>query len=562
MDDVLEALREAIIWPHLYHQEGASLGISWPRGLLLHGPSGTGKSSAVAAVAKECNASIHTITAASIFGAYTGQSERRLREVFEAAQLEATNQSEDNSHPVIIFIDEIDALCPTRDSKKQHEARVVAQLLTLMDGANSGISSSSSNKGGGHIPSSFSSHIVVIAATNRPNAIDPALRRAGRFDREVSVNIPLLPSRLAILERLIEKMPLADDVDLHCIAAKCHGYTGADLAALCREAAMRAINRNSVLNRNGASNDEIEEEEEEVVKMGDFMGAMSKVGPSIARGLAVDFIPIQWEDIGGLEDVKLKIKQAVEWPLKHADAFERLGLTAPRGVLLHGPPGCSKTTLARAAATASGATFVSLSGAQVYSMYLGEGEALLRETFKRARLSAPSIIFLDELDSIVGKREQSNSGSGSGLSESGSRILSTLLTEMDGLELAQGVLVMGATNRPTALDAALLRPGRFDIALFVPPPDHQGRIAALKVHSRKMPVGDDVDFEQMAKRTEMFTGAELAAVCREAALSALREDPGAARVVCARHFDDALRGSSPLLDEKLLEKYASWPGDR
>jgi SpoVK/Ycf46/Vps4 family AAA+-type ATPase len=561
MDDVLDALREAIIWPHLYHQQGASLGISWPRGLLLHGPPGTGKSSAVAAVAKECNASIHTITAASIFGAFTGQSERRLREVFEAAQLEA--ESEGNNHPVIIFIDEIDALCPKRDSKRQHEARVVAQLLTLMDGA---ATSSGNNKGGGggQIPSSSSSsHIVVIAATNRPNAIDPALRRAGRFDREVSVNIPLLPSRLAILERLVEKMPLAGDVDLHNIAAKCHGYTGADLSALCREAAMKAINSTNkmlMLDSTTGNGNAV------LVKMGDFMGAMSKVGPSIARGVAVDFIPIQWDDIGGLEDVKLKIKQAVEWPLKHADAFERLGLTAPRGVLLHGPPGCSKTTLARAAATASGATFVSLSGAQVYSMYLGEGEALLRDAFKRARLSAPSIIFLDELDSIVGKREHSNSGgnsgSGSGLSESGSRILSTLLTEMDGLELAQGVLVMGATNRPTALDAALLRPGRFDIALFVPPPDYQGRIAALKFHSRKMPLGEDVDFEEMARGTEMFTGAELAAVCREAALSALREDPGAARAVCARHFEDALRGSTPLLDEKLLEKYASWPGDR
>jgi SpoVK/Ycf46/Vps4 family AAA+-type ATPase len=558
MDDVLDALREVIIWPHLYQQQGASIGISWARGLLLYGPPGTGKSSAVAAVAKECNASIHTITAASIFGAYTGQSERRLREVFEAAQLEA--ESEGTNYPVIIFIDEIDALCPKRDSKKQHEARVVAQLLTLMDGAATSSSNNNKGGGGGHIPSSSSSssHIVVIAATNRPNAIDPALRRAGRFDREVSVNIPLLPSRLAILERLVEKMPLAGDVDLHTIAAKCHGYTGADLSSLCREAAMKAINSMLIAGSTSSNG------KKEVVKMEDFMGAMSKVGPSIARGVAVDFIPIQWDDIGGLEDVKLKIKQAVEWPLKHADAFGRLGLTAPRGVLLHGPPGCSKTTLARAAATASGATFVSLSGAQVYSMYLGEGEALLRETFKRARLSAPSIIFLDELDSIVGKREHSNSSgnSGSGLSESGSRILSTLLTEMDGLELAQGVLVMGATNRPTALDAALLRPGRFDIALFVPPPDYQGRIAALKVHSRKMPLDEDVDFEEMARRTEMFTGAELAAVCREAALSALREDPGAAMVVCARHFEDALRGSTPLLDEKLLEKYASWPGDR
>ncbi|KAL0051736.1 hypothetical protein WJX82_001191 [Trebouxia sp. C0006] len=534
------SLRELIGWPLLYAEEGAAIGVRWPKGMLLHGPPGCGKTLVARSVAAEFDAEVHEISAASVFGAYTGESERKLREAFEAA--EATAKS---GRAAVIFLDEVDALCPRRDSQHQHEARVVAQLLTLMDGA-------SSQEG-------TDGRLSIVAATNRPNVLDPALRRPGRLDREVAIPVPGPTERAAILQLHAGSLPLADDVALPDLATACHGYSGADLAALCREAAMTALSdAAAAILEGGSEGSEVDMKLARPVSQADFEGAMKRVGPSITRGSEVAVSPVLWESIGGLEDVKARLQQAVEWPLQHAGAFQRLGLTAPRGILLHGPPGCSKTTLARAAVTASKASLFPLSGAQLYSMYVGEGEALLRGTFKMARQAAPSIIFLDEVDSLAGKRDEGEGGRGGSSGHAGSRLLSALLTEMDGMELATGVQILAATNRPGALDAALLRPGRLDLILYVPPPDVAGRLQTLQIHTQDMPLAEDVDLQAMAAACDMFTGAELAGLCREAAITALREDLQGATQVCARHFAVARSGMQPALTKQSLEQYAKW----
>jgi SpoVK/Ycf46/Vps4 family AAA+-type ATPase len=595
---------QVIGWPVLYHQEAADLGVKWPRGVLLHGPSGTGKTSAVYAVASEFNAIVHLVTAGSIIGAFVGESERKLREIFATAARDA----EESGAPVVLFLDDVDSLCPRRGPGQQHEARLVGQLLTLLDGASSSNNNSSLNTTTKVVNSSISTsissrhlhipgHVVVIAATSRPNALDPALRRPGRLDREVAVPIPSPHARAQILSSLASKLPLdPGNIDLNLISSQCHGYTGADLEALCREAAMEVISeqilaeidieqqeqadllKNTATSRSnsgsaagenggGSNTNEINnniETKDKILKRittEDFLQAIHRVGASIARTVVKEFPPAKWADIGGLEETKKKLKQAVEWPITKADAFKRLGIRSPRGVLLHGPPGCAKTTLARAAATASGATFIPLQGASLYSMYVGEGEAELREAFRKARFAAPSIIFVDELDMLVGKRGSSGSGENSSDNTSG-RLLSTFLNEMDGLELAGGILVLATTNRPGSIDSALLRPGRFDLTVYVPPPDLAGRVAALKIHSKRIPLASDVDVDSIAARTENYTGAELEAVCREAAMAALREDVENASQVAMRHFEAAVRGVVPMLSTEMLEMYASWPPRR
>lgn len=613
---------QVIGWPVRYANEAAALGVRWPRGVLLHGPSGTGKSAAVAAVAAEYNSIVHLVTAGSIVGAFVGESERRLRDIFTAADRDA----EQSGRPVIIFLDDVDTLCPRRRPGQQHEARLVGQLLTLLDGAAAGAgrekkfkapaaAQSSATDKATSITSSSTGHVVVIAATSRPNALDPALRRPGRLDREVAVPVPSPSARVDILRALTARLPIdPEHTDLELIASQCHGYTGADLEALCREAAIGVMSKNILAKyplkplvvpedkeattastsiekaeeKQGleasfgatAEDDLFSEhdgaldlsprkkeksqtlpEKEEVssllINTEDFLGTMKRVGASVARTVVKEFPPAVWDDIGGLDDTKNRLKQAVEWPLTRAEAFKRLGIRSPRGVLLHGPPGCAKTTLARAAATSSGATFIPLQGSSLYSMFVGEGEAELREAFRKARLAAPAIIFVDELDMLVGKR---GAGAGAaGTDDTSARLLSTFLNEMDGLELASGLLVLAATNRPDAIDTALLRPGRFDVALYVPPPDKLGRLAALRVHTRHMPLGADVDLEKVAGSTERYTGAELAAVCREAAMAALREDVKGAQEVAARHFEAAVAGVTPMLTEDVLKKYEAWP---
>ncbi|KAH7660660.1 P-loop containing nucleoside triphosphate hydrolase protein [Dioscorea alata] len=433
----LEALRELVIYPFRYARESQKLGLKWPRGLLLYGPPGTGKTSLVHAVVQESGAHITMISPYSVHRAHAGESEKVLREAFSEAYSHASS-----GRPSVIFIDELDAICPRRDNRKEQESRIVGQLLTLMDGSKSLLKP---------LP-----HIVVVASTNRVDSVDPALRRPGRFDSEVEVAVPTAEERLQIIQLYAKNLPLDHNVDLEVIAGLCNGYVGADLNALCREAARFAQRRcsNAGMGENGI-----------LLTMEDWDFARSEVGASITRGASKEVSKVSWDDIGGLKSLKKKLQQAVEWPIKHADAFARLGISPVRGILLHGPPGCSKTTLAKAAAHAAQASFFSLSGAELYSKYVGEGEALLRRTFQKARLAAPSIIFFDEADAIAPKRG-GHGGNSSGNVTVGERLLSTLLTEMDGLELATGIIVLAATNRPHAIDAALMRPGRFDLVCF------------------------------------------------------------------------------------------------
>ncbi|KQJ83384.1 cell division control protein 48 homolog B isoform X1 [Brachypodium distachyon] len=540
----LDALRELVVYPFIYARQSRLLGLKWPRGLLLYGPPGTGKTSLVQAMVRECNAHLtmikywlnlmslilqflirRTQDPYSVHKAHAGEGEKFLREAFSEAYSQASQ-----GRPAIIFIDELDAICPRRDNKREQESRIVGQLLTLMDG----------NKKTVKLP-----HVVVVASTNRVDAIDPALRRPGRFDSEIEVTVPSLEERLQILKLYTKNLHLDSTVDLQTIAASCNGYVGADLQALCREAALLAYRRLS---------NSSEDEKVHTLIMADWESARSQVRASMTRGVTKEVSTVLWDDIGGLQDLKKKLQQAVEWPIKHAAAFARLGISPVRGVLLHGPPGCSKTTLAKAAAHAAQASFFSLSGAELYSKYVGEGEALLRRTFQSARLAAPSILFFDEADAIAPKR--TGPGGNSGNVTVGERLLSTLLTEMDGLELATGIIVLAATNRPKAIDAALLRPGRFDMVLYVPPPDVQGRHEILRIHTRKMKLGEDVDLVKIAECTELFTGADLEGLCREAGMAALREDLSANSIHKA-HFEAARRSLRPSLTKAEIDEYAA-----
>ncbi|KAK9787377.1 hypothetical protein WJX73_009748 [Symbiochloris irregularis] len=531
-----DALLQLIDWPTKYSGEAKQIGLRWPTGLLLHGPPGCGKSLVVRSVAAHCGAVVHPVTASAVYGAYLGESEQRLRELFEKA-VDAAGRGQ----TIILFIDEADALCPVRHVVRPHEARVVAQLLTLIDSL-------------AHVPDAGGKgRVCIVAATNRPNAIDPALRRPHRLDQEVAVGLPAAKDRESILRLHTAAMPLADDVDLSSVAARAHGFSGADLTALCREAAMRAL---TAASETLADLSVAEYDDSHKVTSADFAACLQHMAPSMTRGIDMDLDPVPWDDIGGLHDVKRQLRQAVEWPLVHAQAFQRLHITPMRGVLLHGPPGCCKTRLARAAAAASGARLHSLNGAQVLSAYVGEGEARLRGAFARARAVAPTILFLDELDALVGRREEGSQGAGG--QEAVERLLSVLLTEMDGLERCTGVLVLAATNRPHAIDAALLRPGRFDALLYVPPPDLAGRVETLRIHTRSMPLANDVDLHALAEATELYTGAELEGMCAEAALAALREDLQGASSVSQRHFEAAMAGMRPGLTPAKLQQYAAW----
>jgi transitional endoplasmic reticulum ATPase len=445
LEGPIKALLEVVSYPLLYPDLIARLNIECPKGILLHGPPGVGKTLLVSTVAQYCHAQMVTIYGPEIFGPYVGESEEKLRQKFGQASRMAL---EDPQRPVMIFIDELDALTPHRTDAQAHESRVVAQLLTLMDGVTS------------------RGRVVVIAATNRPNSIDPALRRPGRFDREIRIEVPGESNRLKIIRGLIKNMPhTLCEAELSSLARITNGFVGADLEALCRESALSAVHREiasgTTVSVAGASNVK--------VTLDDFKRSFKMNAPSLQRSYGVVVEPVRWTDIGGIEQVKTQLRQAVEWPVLYKDTFSRLGLKAPRGILLYGPPGCSKTTLVKAIATNSGAAFLSVNGAALYSSYVGDSEKTIRETFHQARLSAPSIIFFDEIDTIVGKRNFSAGGSGGdgGGDSVQERVLSTMLNEMDGVENATGVLIVAATNRVDLIDKALLRPGRFDRVVYV-----------------------------------------------------------------------------------------------
>ncbi|ACS34191.1 CDC48 family AAA ATPase [Thermococcus gammatolerans] len=598
LKDVIQKVREMIELPLKHPEIFEKLGIEPPKGVLLYGPPGTGKTLLAKAVANEANAHFIAINGPEIMSKYYGESEERLREVFKEAEENA---------PAIIFIDEIDAIAPKREETHgEVEKRVVSQLLTLMDGLKS------------------RGKVIVIAATNRPDAIDPALRRPGRFDRELEVGVPDKQGRKEILQihtrgmpiepdfrrdkvieileklrgderfrdvidRAIEKVEKAKDEEeikrdlrelderlydevkarlidalLEELAEVTHGFVGADLAALAREAAMAALRR---LIKEGKIDFEAEHIPREVleelkVTRKDFYEALKMVEPSALREVLLEVPNVRWDDIGGLEDVKQELREAVEWPLKYPEAFMGLGITPPKGILLYGPPGTGKTLLAKAVANESEANFIAIKGPEVLSKWVGESEKNIREIFRKARQAAPTVIFIDEIDAIAPRR-------GTDVNRVTDRLINQLLTEMDGIQENSGVVVIGATNRPDILDPALLRPGRFDRLILVPAPDEKARLEIFKVHTRKVPLAEDVNLEELAKRTEGYTGADIEAVVREAAMLAMRRalQEGIIRPgmkadeirrkvkVTMRDFEEALKKIGPSVSKETMEYY-------
>ena len=522
LGDTVDQVREMIELPLKHPELFSRLGIDPPKGVLLYGPPGTGKTLLARAVANETNAHFSVINGPEIMGRYYGESEERLRTVFEEASQNA---------PAIIFIDELDSIAPARDETGEAERRVVAQLLTLLDGLEA------------------RGNVVVIGATNRPDAIDEALRRPGRFDREIVIGVPDTEGRREIIGIHTRGMPLAEGVDLDELARTTYGFVGADLGALAREAAISALRR--ILPDLDLDEDEIPAEvlDELVVKDGDFRDALRRVQPSALREIQIQVPNVGWDDIGGLEETKAQLQEGIELPLKHPEAFERLGIRQARGFLLFGPPGNGKTLLAKAVAREAEANFVATKSSDLLSKWVGESEKQVSKLFKRARQVSPTVIFLDEIDALAPAR-----GGGLGDSNVTERVVNTLLAEMDGLEELQGVVVIGATNRPTLLDPALLRPGRFDEVVYVPVPDEAGRRTILAIQTQAMPLADDVDLDALAARTERFSGADLENLVRKAGLLALREDLDT-QAVAADHFERALEDTRPSVTAEVEKEY-------
>lgn len=490
LEEEVKKVREMIELPLRHPELFERLGVEAPKGVLLHGPPGNGKTLLAKAVAGETNANFITIGGPEIMSKFYGESEERLREIFK--------QAEENA-PSIIFIDEIDSIAPKReDVSGETERRVVAQLLSLMDGLEA------------------RGKVVVIGATNRPNAIDPALRRPGRFDREIEINPPNKDGRLEILQIHTRGMPLESEVSLEELADLTHGYVGADLSALCKEAAIRSLRRILPDLDLEMESIPIEVLNKITVKREDFFSALREMQPSALREVLVEKPDVHWADIGGLEDVKRELQEAVEWPLKYADVFDYMDTALPKGVLLYGPPGTGKTMMAKAVATESEANFINVKGPEFLSKWVGESEKAVRETFRKARQAAPCVIFMDEIDSIAPTR------GGEGDSHVTERVISQLLTEIDGMQSLNNVIVIAATNRPDILDPALLRPGRFDRIVKVGMPDLDARRQILHIHTDKKPLADDVDIDKLAEKTEGFTGADLAALTNEAVMLAIR----------------------------------------
>ncbi|MDP6741710.1 MAG: CDC48 family AAA ATPase [Candidatus Thalassarchaeaceae archaeon] len=519
----LQKVREMIELPLKHPILFRTLGIDPPKGVLLHGPPGTGKTMIAKAVANETNAHFSSINGPEIISKYYGESEKQLREFFEEAAAQA---------PAIIFIDELDSIAPKReDVTGEVERRVVAQLLTLMDGMQG------------------RDNVVVIGATNRQDAVDQALRRPGRFDREIEIGVPDKAGRREIVDIHVRGMPISDDFDIEWILTNTHGFVGADVSALSREAAMKALRRYLP---------EIDLEEEEVppevlekmeVCMDDFKQAMKEVEPSALREIYVEVPELSWDEVGGLDEVKDRLKESIDWPLTKPELFEHFGINAPRGILLFGAPGTGKTLLAKAIASEAEANFITVKGPELFSKWVGESEKAIREVFKKAAQASPSIIFLDEFESIGAHRSANTDSSGGQVNN---RMVDQILTCMDGVEALDGVVIVAATNRPEMIDKALLRSGRFERVLHIPPPDEGSRREILDIHSRKMPLGK-FKIGDFAKQLGGYTGADIEAVCREAALITMRAGK---KTVTKKHFEDAIKRVRPTVTPEILDYYS------
>jgi transitional endoplasmic reticulum ATPase len=519
----MSKVREMIELPLRHPEIFDRLGIDPPKGILLHGAPGTGKTLLAKAVASESGSNFVAINGPEVMSKFVGEAEKKIREIFEEAAENA---------PTVIFIDEIDAIAPKREEVTgEVERRVVAQILALMDGLK--------ERG----------KVIVIGATNRPDALDPALRRPGRFDREIELRVPDRDGRTEILEIHTRAMPLSDDVDIKELAETTHGFVGADLAALCREAAMNALRR--VLPDIDLQEQRIDPEilEKLFVTNNDFMDSMKSINPSALREVFIEVPNVHWEDIGGLDELKETLKEVVEWPLSNISSFNRIGIQPSKGILLFGPPGTGKTMLTKAVATESKANFISVKGSEILSKWFGESERKISEIFKKAKQASPCIVFFDEIDAIAPIR-----GSAAGEPRVTERMVNTILSEMDGLEELRGVVVIGATNRPDLMDPALLRPGRFDEVVLVPPPDEKARKEILKVHTGHMSLDEDVNLQKLAKKTEGYSGADIEVLCRKAGMIALHEDMNIEKVHY-RHFEEALKKINPSTTPKTKEYY-------
>ena len=522
LQNEIQRVREMVELPMKHPQIFSKLGIEPPQGVLLHGPPGTGKTLLAKAVANETSASFFSIAGPEIISKYYGESEQQLREIFEDAKEES---------PSIIFIDELDSIAPKReDVTGEVERRVVAQLLTMMDGLET------------------RGQVIVIGATNRVDSVDPALRRPGRFDREIEIGVPDETGRKEILQIHTRGMPLSDDVSLDHLADETHGFVGADIESLTKEAAMKALRRYLP---------EIDLDEEEVppslidrmiVKRDDFSGALNEVEPSAMREVLVELPKISWDNVGGLQDAKQQVQESVEWPLTSPEKFDRMGVDAPKGVLLYGPPGTGKTLMAKAVANETNANFISVRGPQLLSKWVGESEKAIRQTFRKARQVSPTIIFFDELDSLAPSRGQEM---GNNVSE---RVVNQLLTELDGLEDMGDVMVIGATNRPDMIDPALLRSGRFDRLVMIGQPDQEGREQILDIHTEDTPLAPDVSLREIAEITDGYVGSDLEGIAREAAIEALRDDDDAEEVEM-KHFRRAMESVRPTINDDILAYY-------
>jgi transitional endoplasmic reticulum ATPase len=523
LTEEIKKIREMVEIPLKHPEIFEKLGIEPPKGVLLHGPPGTGKTLLAKAVATESDANFILLNGPEIMSKFYGESEKKIRDIFDEAE---------KTSPAIIFIDEIDAIASKREEAVgEVERRVVSQILTMMDGL----------KGRGKV--------VVIGATNRVNSIDPALRRPGRFDREININVPDKAGRLQVLKIHTRGMPLTKDVKLEELASITHGFVGADLEALTKEAAMNVLRKFlPKLKLDGEEQIPREILEKLVVSQKDFKEALKNVRPSAMREVLVETPNVSWEDVGGLEEIKEELKEAVEWPMKYSESFDRLGIRPPRGILLYGPPGTGKTLIAKAVAKESEANFIQVKGPSLLSMWVGKSEEGMRKVFERARQVAPCVIFFDEVDSLAGKRGQET---GSKVTE---RVLNQMLAEMDGLEDLKDVIVIGATNRPDMLDSGLLRPGRFDKILLVNAPNEEGRLNILKIHTKNMPLKKDVSLKEIANKTIGYTGADMEALVREAAMLALRENISSQEVT-KKHFVEALDKVKPSVSESSIKVY-------